>query len=287
MANRDLSMNFERDLLKVARMPSRQLVELELHWPHLEKEIKRKRRQLASKIPNDDPLRFPIDLLTPLGRIADETLHTRALAYLLNDDNRHGLRRGVLCSLLETVRDTRRGTGALQVLALVNRKPTKISVTPEYRYSIKGFKDRSVARCDIWITIESRRNKALVVIENKIGALEGKGQLGWYRRKAHEWCRTHNAHAPIMIYLAPERVPKENWVSLSYVDLAAALRRVWRKSKYAGRAWLGLYIAAITNGVLEADLQGRPQDIDLDDLMTYLGRTHDRAKQSGDSRNLS
>jgi hypothetical protein len=146
MTTRAVSESFKRGLLEVIRMPSYHLAALEPHWSQVEKQIKKTRQELAREIPNDDPIRLPIDLLTPLGRIADETLHTRAIAYLLDNNNEHGFRKDVLSSLLEKVRNIRRGTGASQVLALVHRQRTKISVTPEYRYLIEGFRNRSVAR---------------------------------------------------------------------------------------------------------------------------------------------
>ena len=280
---RRVSAKFKSDMAKIIVAASHQLAALKPLWPNIEKQIKSKRRALVRQIPRVDPIRFTVHLLTPLGRIADETLHTRALAYLLNGDAGHGLGRSVLNSLLLQVAEARWGIGASQVSALVRRPRTRISVVPEYRYSIQGFRDRAVARCDIWITIESRKDKALVVIENKIGAPETSGQLGWYQRKARSWCKNHHARAPILIFLSPKRIEKVGWVSLSYVDLASALRRVWRTNRSArsrsgaaqpsaaGRAWLGFYLAAISSGVLKMDVK-RPQDIDLDNLKAYLGR---------------
>jgi hypothetical protein len=269
---RRISAKFKNDVEHIPYAASYELAALKSHWSSLEKQIKKKRRALAQLIPKDDPIRFTVDLLTPLGRIADETLHTRALAYLLDGDAGHGLGRSVLNSLLMQIANVRRGTGASQVSALARRQRTRICVIPEYRYSIEGIRNRSVARCDIWITIESRKAKALAVIENKIGAPESRGQLGWYQRKALTWCKSHHARAPILIFLSPDRIKKEGWVSLSYVDLACALRRVRRRNRgAAGWAWLGFYIAAITNGVLKADVR-RPQDIDTDALNAYLGR---------------
>ncbi len=267
--NRRLSNAFRRDLLKLSVAPSWQLDALLPHWPQLEKRIKAKRRQLAANIPADDPIRFPVDLLTPLGCIADETLHTRALAYLLNVEDGHGFGKHVLASVLEKVRNVAHSKESSKVLALMHHAQAQISVTPEYRYCVEGFRNRSVARCDIWITVQSKKGNALIIIENKIASLEGKGQLGWYQRKANEWCRKNGGLA-LLIYLAVERTPKEKWLSLSYLDLASALREAWRKNPNAiGRGWLGLYIASIARGVLKADVQNRPQ---VDAMKAYLGK---------------
>jgi hypothetical protein len=266
-----VSTKFTSDLLQTLRQPSLQLDALSGHWPEIEKKISRTRRRLNQDIPKDDPIRLSVNLLAPIGRIRDENVHTRALAYLLDPSNPHGFRKRVLSSLIQKVQDIGpHGIGASKVLALLHRKWTKISVISEYRYRIEGFRHRSVARCDIWITLRARKDAAVVIIENKIDAPEGNGQLGWYERKAREWCKKNNGRA-LLVYLASEKREKDKWVSLSYLDLASALRGAWIKdSRAAGRAWLGLYIAAITGGVLGFDTS-RLQDIALTDIEAYLG----------------
>ena len=85
------------------------------------------------------------------------------------------------------------------MLALLRRQRTTVSITPEYRYRMEGFRNRSLARCDIWITIRGRKDAALVIIENKIGAPEGKDQFEWYERKAREWCKRNKGQS-LLVY---------------------------------------------------------------------------------------
>jgi hypothetical protein len=133
-----------------------------------------------------------------------------------------------------------------------------VVVTSEYRYSVEGSRIRSLARCDIWITLQARKKAALIVIENKIAAREGAGQLGWYEREARKWCKKHKGRS-LLVWLAPEkRNASDGWANLSYLELASALRKAWRRNLRAvGRPWLGLYIAAITSGVLGIDINRR------------------------------
>ena len=264
--------SFEQSLLTLAKAPSQQLILLEKLWPEQQRRIERKRREVAKKIDKGDPIKASIDLLTPLDLILDETVHTRALAFLLKGDNGHEFQNQVLSSIFKKVSDIHDESNARKILSIVNRKIKTISVTPEYRWPTTGFRNRSVARCDIRIEIKAKNGRALIIIENKIRAPEGKGQLGCYERYANVWRKNTGGYS-MLIYLAPERGTKENWVSLSYLDLASALRAVWKDNAHAqGREWLALYIASITRGVLGIDVVKRPQDVELGDLNSYRGR---------------
>ena len=108
--------------------------------------------------------------------------------------------------------------------------------------------------------MHKKNGEALIVIENKINAPEGKGQLPRYEAEARKWCKEHKGSS-LLIYLSRDgRKVDESWLNLSYLDLASALRYVWRRRRSApGHAWLGLYISAITRGVLGIDID-RLQD---------------------------
>ena len=154
------------------------------------------------------------------------------------------------------------------VLGSVASGRTTVRATPEFRYS----NDR---RCDIWITFKNRTDNGLIILENKIDAPEGVGQLGSYETKARQWCNKYKGRC-LLVYLTPHgrqtKLAKDRWVTLSYLDLASALREAWQKTpNAAGRPWLELYIAAITVGVVEIDIN-RPQDTPLGDIETYLGK---------------
>ena len=88
-----VSDRYIRGLLQTVQSPSLELDAIMQYWPKVERESNRKRHCLDRMIPKDDPIRVPVDLLAPLNRLSDETLHTRALAYLLDPSNDHGFER--------------------------------------------------------------------------------------------------------------------------------------------------------------------------------------------------
>jgi hypothetical protein len=222
---------------------------------------------------HNDPIHLPIDLLSPIGCTLDEVVHTRALAYLLNPKpaQPHGLGKDVLVAILNKLPH---GTGASKLLRLLCGQ-TDIYVVPEYRWREDGFRDRSVSRCDIWIEIKSRKRAGLLVIENKIGAPDSD-QFRWYEGKARNWCRKHHKAGSLLLYLTRDKreltsSSNTEWVMFSYLELASALRRVWlERPEASGRAWLALYIASITGGLLGIDMS-RVQTTELADIKMYLG----------------
>lgn len=271
---RAASRAYTSALLKMVRQPSLMLSGLNEHWSALEKQILKQRRTLSNEIDEDDPIRIPVDLLSPIKRQSDETIHTRALAYLLNPSEEHGLGKDVLAAILTKLP---RGKGAAKLAELLRQKRTRVDVFPEYRYSIEGSSTRSVARNDIRIEMRTNNKAALIVIENKIDAREGEGQLGWYEADARNW-RKKNKGRSLLVYLGRKKrqtkLDDDQWLSLTYLDLASALRNVWRRrrSRLApGHAWLGLYISAITRGVLGIDIN-RLEATTIKNIDTYLGR---------------
>lgn len=266
-----VSQAYVNALLKVARQPSLKLEKLTEHWPALERQILKERQKLSLEIAKDDPIRLPIDLLSPIKCILDETIHTQALAYLLTPSAEHGFEKAVLAAALQKMPQRK---GVSKMAALLLQKRTHVHVLPEYYYPIEEVRTRSAARCDIWIEMRNGNRSALIIIENKIDAVEGEGQFLLYEKKAQEWCKTNKGNA-LLVYLArKERETKtadDAWISLSYLNLASALRDVWRGHRSApGYAWLGLYISAITQGVLGVDIN-RLQDTSIDEIKAYLG----------------
>jgi hypothetical protein len=76
----------------------------------------------------------------------------------------------------------------------------------------------------------------------------------------------------LLIYLTRKgRDVTGDWKSLTYLDLAAAMRKVWcNASNSPGRAWLSFYLASITQKVLGINVD-RLQDVPVEYLATYLG----------------
>jgi PD-(D/E)XK nuclease superfamily len=118
-------------------------------------------------------------------------------------------------------------------------------------------------------------SEGLIVIENKINSPEGKDQLPWYEAEARKWHKKNKGRS-LLVYLARKKRQTggddDQWVSLPYINFASALRDVWlRDRKAAGSAWLGLYISAITHGVLGIDLE-RPRDTTIAEIEAYIGK---------------
>jgi PD-(D/E)XK nuclease superfamily len=267
---------YKTSLFRLARRPSRELEALKSCWPDVLVEINAQRKQLDRKIHENDPIRETIDLLSPLGRIEDENVHSRALAYLLNPKNtEHGYNNEILASLLEKVKDLGpRGSEAGKILTLLRGKRTEVHVTREFRDTIDHNRHGSLARYDIRVELKGLKHKARIIIENKINAPEGSGQLQAYAQKARSWGKANSGRV-LLLYLAPTKrdttAVSDGWISLSYLDLASCLRKVWmRKPSAAGRSWLALYIVSVARGVLGFDIN-RLHNTSLEDLKTYLG----------------
>jgi PD-(D/E)XK nuclease superfamily len=179
-----VSGEYRSGLSRLLSQPTFQLALLRSQWSDVESRFKREQLRLTRKIPPDDPVRFGVNLLAPINCSLDETLHTRALSYLLDPAAPHGFKKKILASFIEKVKDASpRGSGAAALLALLRRKRTKVTVKSEYRYPVEDSK-RSVARCDIWIEFHNAGAAALMIIENKIKAPEHNDQLNTYGKKS-------------------------------------------------------------------------------------------------------
>jgi hypothetical protein len=270
------------DLAKLLRRRSSQLVALKKGWAAVQRQLDDRRELVCKHLPDNDPIYTEIDLLSPLEAQFDENLHTRALAYLLDESKsrEHELERSVLIEIVREVkfragRGTKSNSEARKILKLLSRQRTEISVFPEYRYAIERARNRSVARCDIWIEVKDEKigEHGLVIIENKIDA-PVTDQLKWYQKESNRWCSAHAPAARLLILLAKKvqnRLPSE-WVTCSPLQLASTLRGIWSEHKSArGRVWLGLYIASVMRGVLgiqpnrftEAEIESYLDEADL------------------------
>ena len=216
---RAVSRAYKSALLMLVRQPSLTLSRLNEHWRALEKQILKQRQTLSNEIAEDDPIRFPIDLLSPIRRISDETIHTRALAYLLNPWRNMALEKMYWrLSLPNFCAAGERQNSAV----LLRQKHTRVDVFPEYRYSIdpehrnsiKGTPhNRSVARNDIRVEMHNNKNAAVIVIENKIDAPEGPDQLRWYEAKRANGARRIKAGHCLFISDARSVRPSRTTIS--------------------------------------------------------------------------
>ena len=271
-----LPAGFRRRLLKLTQKPSLQLEALKPHWRELKSYVNKEQEDIARRIPKKDPIKFPIDLLSPIGCETDENLHTQALAYILDEKKDHEFKRDALTNVIKKIKNGCRGSdaskNASKILHMIDRTKTEIDVNAECQHDL--------GRYDIRIELHNNEKYALVIIENKIDAKPGPDQLPKYRYEARKWCKERDAGLPLLVLLAREEpeekvreaLQEKGWVSLSYLGLASALRRSWcdqsRQISAVARAWLELYIATITSGVLEIDVA--EHEFERSDIEEYL-----------------
>jgi hypothetical protein len=283
------AVGYRNDLLKLVQRSNPDLAELKSLWDQIESKANKSRQQVIQDIPRNDPLRLKVDLLRPMARIKDENLHTRVLAYLLDENNGHGFGRGVLIPLLEKINSLCQHPASRAASSkarhLCGAKQTKVSVIPEYRFPVKRIRNRSAGRNDIVVEFRATDCAVLVVIENKIEALVRKGQLETYETESRNWCKrertkgksTYALHILLTRETREEQKPEENWVTLTYLNLASILRNSFFKYPEAkGRQFLQLYIASITNGLLGIDID-QPHYTELTDFQTYRGTNNGKA----------
>jgi hypothetical protein len=265
---RKISSQYKAALAELTNTASAELTQLLELWPEVKSKIDAQWEERGKLFPASDPLRQEVDLLTPLGRVLDENTHTRAIAYILDPNGSHKLGLAGLSSLLKMCKrsvDTER----LKALISSGADPR---VIPEYQYRVGSVGRGLVRRCDVWVEIKAEGARGLIVLENKINALEGDGQLNSYEEQAARWCAAHSSVASLRLFLTPDgRSPtsaKAAWECISYARLAGALREIWERTGDAVvRSWLGMYITSITRGVLAMD----PYRPERDQIGEYLG----------------
>jgi PD-(D/E)XK nuclease superfamily len=270
---RVVSSSFIKKLISVAGSPSPAFIKLDAAWHTLSKQLKAERAELESRIKLDDPLRLRVDLLTPLGRQLSETSHTRALAFLLDPLGSHGMGKKPLLALLKALGTNPYAKRIATLLAQTS--PRFVSVRPEY-YFLESA--NYAGRCDIRIELRGQRRRALIIIENKIDASEGRDQLRWYEKHASEW-EKHNKGAVLLLYICrplgmrgERRGPTSGrWSVVDHALLASVLGNLWRGQKTAtGANWLSLYVATLVHGVLGLRFDDSQASSEL--LASYLGK---------------
>jgi hypothetical protein len=152
-----------------------------------------------------------------IGFVDDEVMHSNFLAFLFDPKRNEGLKdlpiKGLLREALVTARKTptmeREFDGLLD--NLVGMDLTQTLVRREHYY------------IDVLLTNED--HKLAVIVENKIDAWEGPGQLDWYHRIIRH---THPGWTVVCIYLSPSGAAPshEAYVPLSYGTLCDLLDRI-------------------------------------------------------------
>ncbi len=225
-------------------------------------------RQLA-ELDKDDPLFCRISLFRTMDAGRLETAHTRStLAWLLDPckNDEHGFGDALLAALLGRLAD-RDHFDRLHVERVASEHlldgsagEGRLDVLAEGEWESMGERVR-------WV----------MVIEAKIDAWEGEGQLDKY----DEWLDAHAAgRETYRVFLTPDGRPPESgcdeWKALSFLQLVQIFRTVYGRLRHApGFHFLRFYLA----GVLQ-DICGWPRNVggnaaDPYAVASYLKTVHD------------
>ncbi len=150
-----------------------------------------------------------LNIFELIGLDRQEIKHSKFLKFLLTPAARHGLGDTFLKGLIGKVFQTLQSAPPLRPLA----------------FSLASFADASIQTewKDIDILIESRANRFVLAIENKIDANESKDQLLKYETIINA---AYPQHHRLFAYLTPpegDLPSRSQWSSITYADVLNAL----------------------------------------------------------------
>lgn len=162
-------------------------------------------------LPAYHPLRCQVGLFGTLDLGLHETAHTRTLAWLMDPDREHGFGDALLRALLERI------FGIREEFQLSNVSVTSELLRPDRRDRL------DIVMRGAWTSTgqNSKTERWAVVVEAKIGAEEGEGQLARYE------VQDASADRRKLVFLTPDgREPETGsggraakWISVSFKDL--------------------------------------------------------------------
>lgn len=174
------------------------------------KDIESLERQL---LPKDQ-----ISFFDAIGFADQEIRHSKLLSFLLNPNNNHLLADSFIKEIL---------------LNVATNNPKAIKRDEAMRYITSDFDDAKVVTewHHIDIYLESKQNKIIVAIENKIKAREHNSQLNTYQERVNNRIEElkksgQNGFKSILLFLTPnEAAPSNNaWIPISYELIVDSLK---------------------------------------------------------------
>jgi hypothetical protein len=198
-------------------------------------------QQYLTRLPADDPLLSPVSLFGTMDYGRLETAHTRALAWLLGDQE-HGFGYRLLETLLRHLISPR------QV------RLTRVDRVEGERPVASGPAPADAGRLDVFAEgrWEESGNEApwVLVLEAKIDADEGDEQLSQY----DDWLEGYSSSAEVVrVFLTPDgRGPatsSADWRPLTFVELAGVFRRVPGLQDRPGYHFLRYYLTGVLRDV--------------------------------------
>jgi hypothetical protein len=229
-------------------------------------------RTRLAKLDKDDPLLCPISLFGTMDYGRLEVAHTRTLAWLLDPTGEHGFGDTLLAALLHRL-SRYDCSEALRVKRVESELPIDGS-------GAKGRLD--VLAEGTWENTE--RGGWVLVIEAKVDAWEGEGQLPKYEK----WLRSNAAgREDFRIFLTPDgRAPEtgvEEWESLSFLKMVEIFRAVYGGLRHApGFHFLRFYLAGVLQDVCGLSCNVRKDSDDPYAVASYL-KTVEKSRSEGAS----
>ena len=225
-------------------------------------------RAHLAELDKDDPLLCPISLFRTMDSGRLEVAHTRTLAWLLDPtrNEEHGFGDALLAALLGRLAD-RDHFDRLLVERVASEYPVEGS-PGEGRLDVLAEGE--------WECM-SERVRWTLVIEAKVDAWEGEGQLVKY----DEWLRDHAANRETYrVFLTPDgRAPDsgaDEWESLSYLELVRVFRAVYGGLRDTpGFHLLRFYLAGVLQDVCLFPRNVGEGSADPYAVASYLKTVHD------------
>lgn len=198
-------------------------------------------QQYLNRLPPDDPLFGHVSLFRTMdfGRL--ETAHTRALAWML-DDQEHGF-----------------GHQLLEVLLRHLLGDSQFHVTRVDRVDSEYSVENGTGRIDVLARGRGKRARQedawLLVIEAKIDAEEGDEQLAQYDK----WI-AKNAHSTnvLRVFLTPDgrknQTGSEMWQELSFADLTRVFRLASGLHDKPGYHFLRYYLTGVLRDICKLSI---------------------------------
>jgi hypothetical protein len=230
-------LNFLQDIEKII------YEELSSELERIRKHCYAFNEKYKKEIRSGDPILNKISLFGTMDYGRLETAHTRTLAWLLNPEKEHGF-----------------GNKLMNVFFKLIEPNTIFDVTEVIPEKTFSNYINNKGRFDIWITGKYRNNssRALIVVEAKIDANEGKSQLGGYEKELKNYKEFKKIYK---VFLTPEgRHAKSSasntWYNISFLDLVIAFNKVIKKESddLPGYHFLKYYLSGIIHDVLRLEV---------------------------------
>jgi hypothetical protein len=238
----------------------------------IRQKAKNKIEDIKKKIPEDHPVRCPIGLFSVMDYGRLETAQTRALAWFIDPDSKHGFKKSVAKTFIPLV------TGRNDDFEIFN----VYSELPLF-----SKEDGASGRSDVWIEgwwldkSEQSEKQFVILVEAKVDSKLGDRQL---RRYEYHLKKKHKCHDIYRVFLTPNGRQAEGceevWKPISFLELAKQLITASEEVKDTpGYHLLRYYISGILHEIIEI-----PYDFDQGSIYDVLFKLEALLQKKGAER---